>query len=167
MQKVIPMLSSVLVLIGFSWPRVSGSTSETSLGACSTLGMSPRLLPPHSVGKQYTNSPPSKNCYTVSRYAFQTCVKICLWLEWHTVSLLSNRIYISPGARHLTFPPPTKDANNLLGYGIPCSWAGFTMFQYQLLSSPKGIDNVCITSVSGIVKSCHSIVIHHVNVSVP
>ena len=38
---------------------MSGSTSGTSLGACGTLGMSPRLIPPHSVGKPYTNSPPS------------------------------------------------------------------------------------------------------------
>ena len=38
---------------------MSGSTSGTSLGACGTLGMSPRLIPPHSVGKPYTPSPPS------------------------------------------------------------------------------------------------------------
>ena len=31
-------------------PRVSGSTSGTSLGTFCTLGMSPRLIPPHLVG---------------------------------------------------------------------------------------------------------------------
>ena len=38
---------------------MSGSTSGTSLGACGTLGVSPRLIPPHLFGKPYTNSPPS------------------------------------------------------------------------------------------------------------
>ena len=42
-----PILSSVLVLIGFSWPHVSGSTEGTSRGCR------------RSVGKPYTNSPPS------------------------------------------------------------------------------------------------------------
>ena len=40
-------------------PRVSGSTSGAPLGAFGTLGVPPRLIPPHSVGKPYTNSPPS------------------------------------------------------------------------------------------------------------
>ena len=51
-QKVMPILSSVLMLIIFSWPCVSGSTSGTSRGCR-------RLIPPHSVGKPYTNLPPS------------------------------------------------------------------------------------------------------------
>ena len=58
-QKVMPILLSLLMLIGFSWPCVSGSISGPSLGACGILGMYPRLIPPHSVGKPYTNSPPS------------------------------------------------------------------------------------------------------------
>ena len=37
----------------------SCATSGTFLGACGTLRMSPRLIPPYSVGKPYTNSPPS------------------------------------------------------------------------------------------------------------
>ena len=41
-----PILSSVLVLKGFSWPRVSESTWGTSRVVCGTLGMSPRLIPP-------------------------------------------------------------------------------------------------------------------------
>ena len=40
-------------------PRVSGSTSGAPLGAFGTLGVPPRLIPPHSVGKPYTNSPSS------------------------------------------------------------------------------------------------------------
>ena len=36
-----------------------GINLGTSLGACGNLRMSPRLVPPHSVGKPYTNSPPS------------------------------------------------------------------------------------------------------------
>ena len=59
MQKVMPTFSSVFVLIVFSWPYVWGSTSGAPLGACSTLGMPPRLIPPNSVGKPDTNSPPS------------------------------------------------------------------------------------------------------------
>ena len=59
-KKVMPILSSVLVLIGFSWPCVSWSTSGTSLRSRGgTLGMSPRLIPPHLVGNPYPNSPPS------------------------------------------------------------------------------------------------------------
>ena len=38
---------------------LSGSTSGTPLGAFGTLGVPPRLIPPHSVRKPYTNSPPS------------------------------------------------------------------------------------------------------------
>ena len=38
-------------------PRVLGSTSGASLGAFGTLGLPPWLIPPHSVGKPYTNSP--------------------------------------------------------------------------------------------------------------
>ena len=49
-NKVMPMLSSVLVLIG----------------CFGTLGVPPRLIPPHSVGKPYTNSPPS-SIVTMSR----------------------------------------------------------------------------------------------------
>ena len=44
-QKVITIHSLSFKLIGFSWPRVSGSTSGTF----------PRLIPPHSVKKPYTN----------------------------------------------------------------------------------------------------------------
>ena len=39
--------------------RELGSTSGAPLVAFGTLGVPPRLIPPHSVGKPYTNSPPS------------------------------------------------------------------------------------------------------------
>ena len=44
-----PILSSMLVLIGFSLSSCVGIN----------LGDIPRLIPPHSVGKPYMNSPPS------------------------------------------------------------------------------------------------------------
>ena len=40
-------------------PRVSGLTSGAPLGAFGTLGVPPWLIPPHLVGKPYTNPPPS------------------------------------------------------------------------------------------------------------
>ena len=40
-------------------PCVLGSTSGAPLKAYGTLGVPPRLIPPHSVQKPYTNSPPS------------------------------------------------------------------------------------------------------------
>ena len=43
--------------------RIDKTSRGTSLGACGTLGMSPRLIPPHSVKKPYTNLPPLKYCY--------------------------------------------------------------------------------------------------------
>ena len=62
-QKVMPILSSVLVLIGFSdlvcQDQPQGHPSWAPLGAFGTLGVPPRLIPPHSVRKPYTNSPSS------------------------------------------------------------------------------------------------------------
>ena len=44
-QKVMPILSSMLECMSYSTSCVG-----INLGACGTLGVSPRLIPPHSVG---------------------------------------------------------------------------------------------------------------------
>ena len=49
MQNVMPILLSVLTLIGFSWPCVSGSTLGAPLGVCGTFGVPYTNLPPPSI----------------------------------------------------------------------------------------------------------------------
>ena len=58
-QKVMTILSSLLVLIGFSDLVCRDQSQGAPLGAYGTLRVPPQLIPPHSVGKPYTYSPPS------------------------------------------------------------------------------------------------------------
>ena len=78
-QKVMTILSSVLVLIGFVWPRVSGSTS----------GVSPRLIPPHLVGKSYTNSP-LKYCFNPLSHLYLCRSRVSHRLSWNGALLYSQ-----------------------------------------------------------------------------
>ena len=48
-------LSCSSLHIVFSQPHVSESTSGKALGGCATIGVSPWLIPPHSVVKHYKN----------------------------------------------------------------------------------------------------------------
>ena len=89
MRKVMPIPLIVLVLIG---PRVSGSTSGTSLGACGSLRKPPRFIPPHSVEKPYTNSLPS----SIVTIHFQTALHLAI--ARLPSSLAVVRLLLSRGA---------------------------------------------------------------------
>ena len=78
---------------GLFLPRVLGSTSGTPLGACGTLGVSPQLIPPHSVEYPHTSLASLKYCYIVSCHALSTCGTQC---TAHQIWVLSRQTSIPP-----------------------------------------------------------------------
>ena len=70
--KVMPILSSDLGLIGFSWPRGSGSTLGPPLGAFGTLGSVPSEDPPPLAVKSYTHLGSLKYCYITRLWVYVT-----------------------------------------------------------------------------------------------
>ena len=91
-------------------PRVSGSTSRAPLGALGTLGVPPRLIPPHSVGKPYTNSPPSSIVTLLSGGSFIIFVSGPPLLLDAARGQSAVRQLGGGEAPHQAAPPPTPAA---------------------------------------------------------
>ena len=98
------MRSLSLKLIVFSRPHVSGSTSGKNLGGCATLGFPPWLIPPHSVGKPYTYSPPS-SIVTIRdrRSLMQTCYLYFFFTSTEKILLFRPNLIYFPHSS------PTKE----------------------------------------------------------
>ena len=88
---------------GLFLPCVSGLTSGTPLGACGTLGVSPRLIPPHSVEYPHTSLASLKYCYTAS--ARQLSLPMSLRVVGKCTCAQSQRLWARPSVRSLAIEP--------------------------------------------------------------